>query len=39
MIQLASLLGAGVCLWQLRRARVDASIIQGDPDGTQPTHA
>jgi hypothetical protein len=39
MIQTACLIGAGVCLWQLRRSRAGEAIVQREPDGTQPTHA
>jgi prolipoprotein diacylglyceryltransferase len=40
MIQTACLIGAGVCLWQLRRrTRADEAIVQPEPDATQPAHA
>jgi prolipoprotein diacylglyceryltransferase len=41
MIQIACLIGAGVCLWQLRRRALVAAadIIEREPDATQPSHA
>lgn len=41
MIQAACLIGACVCLWQLRQRHRNAGeeAVQREPDGTQPAHA
>jgi prolipoprotein diacylglyceryltransferase len=40
MIQTACLIGAGMCLWQLRRTRADVeTIVEREPDATRPAHA